>query len=448
MKKKLLHIIIAALILSFIPTVLTATHTAAVTRISLASFKMVIPAGQKKTIKIKHKKKNASYSFRSTSKKIAKVNKKGVITGIKKGAVSVVVNEKYRGRIKCIGVITVKITAKKKPAVTKAPKTTTTPAPALQATTIPTANVATAQPTDAPMTDSVNPTTVPSGIINPTAVPNPTEVPIIYPETHEAPSDFDSKQTGIEYGTTSKISYYSSVTGKSRKANIILPANYTTDKKYPVLYLLHGIGGNEDEWLDGNPANIVGNLTAKDEAKEMIIVIPNARAGADDSYPADNSFSLEHFAKFDNFINDLRDCLMPYMENTYSIATGRKNTAIGGLSMGGRESLYIGLNMLDTFGYIAAFSPGYGVFEYTANGVTEPGLFTEETFTVPENYRNNTFLMIVNGIDEGGETALGGTCSKILTEHGVNHWFYVTEGAHNFVTWKNGLYNFARCLFK
>lgn len=113
----------------------------------------------------------------------------------------------------------------------------------------------------------------------------------------------------------------------------------------------------------------------------MIIVIPNIRAGADDSYPANNAFSLEHYAKFDNFINDLRECLMPYMEENYSIAAGRENTAICGLSMGGRESLYIGLNMLDTFGYIAALSPGYGVFGYTANGVTEEGLFTEDTFT-------------------------------------------------------------------
>ena len=72
---------------------------------------------------------------------------------------------------------------------------------------------------------------------------------------------------------------------------------------------------------------------------------------------------------------------MPYMEENYSIAAGRENTAICGLSMGGRESLYIGLNMLDTFGYIAALSPGYGVFGYTANGVTEEGLFTEDTFT-------------------------------------------------------------------
>ena len=139
---------------------------------------------------------------------------------------------------------------------------------------------------------------------------------------------------------------------------------------------------------------------------------------------------------------------MPYMEENYSIAAGRENTAICGLSMGGRESLYIGLNMLDTFGYIAALSPGYGVFGYTANGVTEEGLFTEDTFTVPEEYRNNTLLMIVNGIDEGGENALGGTCSRVLKENGVNHWFYTTPGAHDFTTWKNGLYNFAKCIFK
>ena len=232
-----------------------------------------------------------------------------------------------------------------------------------------------------------------------------------------------------------------------RKANIILPANYTESKQYPVLYLLHGIGGDQNEWLKGaTPEIIVGNLTAKEQAKEMIIVIPNCRARANDS--ATTEFTLEHYAAFDNFINDLRDNLMPYVKDNYSIATGRKNTAIAGLSMGGRESLNIGLNMTDTFGYIGAFSPGYGVFAYSANGVSEPGLFTEETFRLPDEYKNNTLLMINNGISEGGENAIGGTCHKVLEKNEIPHIFYVTEGGHDFQVWKHGLYNFALQIFQ
>ncbi len=414
-------------------TALGVSHTDAAKKAKPSLKKINLTVGEKKTIKIKNKKPGAAYLFKSSAKKNASVNKKGVVTAKKSGKAVIKITEKFKKKTAKVG--NVKVTIKNADAKSD---TVSTAAPD---------NNRTQNAPQATQNTVVQPTATPPADIPPADTAAPSKEPVVYPETHDAPDGFDQKTDGIEYGTTEKITYYSSVTGKDRKANIILPANYSTDNKYPVLYLLHGIGGNENEWLDGNPAAIVGNLAAKGEAKDMIIVIPNIRAGADDSYPSDNAFSLEHYAKFDNFINDLRECLMPYIEENYSIATGRKNTAIGGLSMGGRESLYIGLNMLDTFGYIAAFSPGYGVFEYEANGVHEDGLFTEETFTIPEEYRNDTFLMIVNGIDEGGENALGGTCSRVLTQNGVNHWFYTTPGAHDFTTWKNGLYNFAKCIF-
>ena len=116
--------------------------------------------------------------------------------------------------------------------------------------------------------------------------------------------------------------------------------------------------------------------------------------------------------------------------------------------MGGRESLYIGINMIESFGYIGAFSPGYGVFEYEANGVHENGLFTKDTLTIAdEKYKDSTVLMIINGISEGGHDSVGGACDDALTANGINHWYYTTEGAHDFKTWKNGLYNFAKLLF-
>lgn len=381
--------------------------------------KLSMTVGEKQTIKIKNKSKKAKYSFVSSKKKVAKVNKKGVVTAKKKGKAIITVKETMNKKAKKIG--KVKVT------VNNATENVT--------------------PTDIPQAATTAPSTEPTvAPATPEPTATPTREPIVYPESHDAPAGFDSAQNGVEYGKTEKVIYYSSVTGKDRKVNIILPADYTEEKQYPVIYLLHGIGGNEDEWLSGNPDKIIGNLVHNGEAKEMIIVIPNVRAGADDVCPS-NPFSIDHYQKFDNFINDLRDCLMPFMEENYSIATGRENTAICGLSMGARESLYIGFNMLEDIGYIAALSPGYGVFAYTANGVSEPGMFTEDTFTIPEEYRNNTYIMIVNGISEGGETALGGTCSNVLKQHGVNHWFYVTEGAHDFVTWKNGLYNFAKLIF-
>lgn len=399
----------------------------------LVTKKLVLNESAKKSIIIRNKSRAAKYSFRSAKAKIAAVNKKGVVTGKKAGKTSVTVTEIVKGKRKKMGKVNVTV----KPA-----KVQETVSPGVSGTVAPT-SVPAVSPT---------PVQTPAGNGQNEVAPSPaaeqTMKPVVYPEEHDAPAGFDSKRDDVRYGSVNKITYYSSVTGKTRKANVILPADYTTDKKYPVLYLLHGIGGNEDEWLTGNPNEIVSNLVADGEAKQMIIVIPNVRAGEDDAYHNDTAFSLEHYAKFDNFINDLRVCLMPYMEDSYSIASGRENTAIAGLSMGGRESLYIGINMIESFGYIGAFSPGYGVFEYEANGVHENGLFTKDTLTIAdEKYKDSTVLMIINGISEGGHDSVGGACDDALTANGINHWYYTTEGAHDFKTWKNGLYNFAKLLF-
>lgn len=397
--------------------------------------KLTLQVGTKRKFSIRNKRKGAKYTYAVSSKKVVTVSKKGVITARSIGTAKITIKEKYRRKTRKIGVISVTVQDVN---VNNA----NIPTPAASAT----APAATpSQPPAATGTPAATQPPMPTEPSTPSGTPEPALE--LKPIVSEMPESFDKKQDGVTYGTVQRQQYYSTTTGKDRKVNIILPAGYTEEKKYPVLYLLHGIGGDQNEWLNGgNPDAIVGNLTAQGLAKEMIIVIPNCRARANDSATTD--FDLDHYAAFDNFINDLRDNLMPYMAENYSIATGRENTAIAGLSMGGRESLNIGLNMTDTFGYIAAFSPGYGVFAYTANGVSEPGLFTEETFRLPDEYKNNTLLMINNGISEGGENAIGGTCHKVLEKNEIPHIFYVTEGGHDFQVWKHGLYNFALQIFQ
>lgn len=393
----------------------------------LSTKKIVLQVKQSKKIKITGKNKKAKYIFKSSNKKVVKVSSKGVVKALKPGTAKITVKETYKKKTKKVGTVTVRSRAK---CILPPPKTA----------------VPTAQPPAAPT--QTPPASVPQPSATVTETPAATvEPPLeLKPITYDVPSGFDEKQDGVAYGKAVRESYFSDTTGKYRKVNIILPPDYTEEKEYPVLYLLHGIGGDENEWLDGNPAYVVGNLVAEGLAKDMIIVIPNCRARANDA--ATTEFSLEHYKAFDNFINDLRDNLMPYMEDNYSIATGRKNTAIAGLSMGGRESLNIGLHMPETFGYIAAFSPGFGVFAYEANGVKEDGLFTEETFRLPEEYKDHTLLMLNNGISEGGENALGGQCHKVFEKNEIPHLFYVTEGGHDFKVWKHGLYNFALQIFQ
>lgn len=265
-------------------------------------------------------------------------------------------------------------------------------------------------------------------------------------ELYAVPEGFDQRKEGVTYGELKVIEYESKTTGTVRKSNIIIPAGYSEDKEYPVLYLLHGIGGDMNEWLGGEPVNVIGNLIASGEAEDMIVVIPNVRARANDAGNPPDIFSLGHFAAFDNFINDLRDDLMPYIEANYSVKKGRENTAIGGLSMGGRESLYIGFTMADTFGYVGAFCPAPGVLPYeNMNNVAENGLFKPETFKPAEGYES--YIMIVEGATDGVVHMWPSTYHKTLVNNGVEHVYYITDGGHDFVVWKNGLYNYVKRIF-
>lgn len=263
---------------------------------------------------------------------------------------------------------------------------------------------------------------------------------------YTVPVGYDQPYEGSAYGTLKTITYYSKTTGTERKAKVLLPAGYSEDKKYPVLYLLHGIGGDENEWLYGKPVNIIGNLIHAKEVDEMIVVFPNVRARADDTANPKDIFTLEHFAAFDNFINDLMEDLMPYMEANYPIKRGRENTAIAGLSMGGREALYIGISKPETFGYIGAFCPAIGVFGYSNGNVTEKGLFTEETFTLPKELE--TVVMIVKGTEDGVVNDEPLKYHNALVKNNVPHIYYETAGGHDFTVWNHGLYHFAKTLFK
>lgn len=255
------------------------------------------------------------------------------------------------------------------------------------------------------------------------------------------------KQENVEYGEMVEIEYESEVTGTTRKANVLLPAGYTTEKQYPVLYLLHGSEGDHNEWKKGEPVYVVGNAIASGEAKEMIVVMPNVRARADDSATALSNDTLGNFKAFDNFINDLEKALMPYIEENYSVYTDREHTAIAGLSLGGRESLYIGRTMYEEFAYIGSFSPGPGVVAYKMGKLTEEGLFEPEDLAFPEGYEPKVLM-----ITEGDADSIVGNIPHIyhdlFTEAGVEHVFYTIKGGHDYTVWKRSLYGFIVEIFE
>lgn len=132
----------------------------------------------------------------------------------------------------------------------------------------------------------------------------------------EAPKGFDLPTAGIATGRIDSISYTSKTVGTVRKALVYTPPGYSKRKKYPVLYLLHGIGGDEKEWLKGGrPQVILNNLYAAGKLKPMLVVMPNGRAMKDDR-PVGNIYESDKVAAFANFEQDLLTDLIPYIEKT------------------------------------------------------------------------------------------------------------------------------------
>lgn len=420
--KRMKVVVAATLIASIIFGGNFYTAAKTVKKTEICTKKVIMKIGQKKAIKLKKEKKKAKYTFKSSKTGIVKVSKQGVMTAIKAGCAKISVKEKLDGKVKKIGTVTV--------TVKKATDSGTQPEPVQTATPAP---MQTEQPQ-------------PTGTSEP---PKATESPEPTGDSQikNTPSKFTSVQSGVRYGTVKKEQYYSTTTERKRNVIVILPNGYTEEKKYPVLYLFHGGMGDENDWISGGVKNMIGNMIASGEAKEMILVLPNCRCREDDSAANADGFALGHVQSFDNFLNDFKDNLMPYIESNYSVAAGRENTAIAGLSMGGRVALNIGISLPEKVGYTGAFSPAYGIFPYTNMGLTEEGLFTEKTFTLPDEYKDNTFIMINNGNQDGMVKDEPKRYHNALEANGVKHIYYTLDGGHDWKVWRNGFYNYARYLF-
>ncbi|MEO8494154.1 MAG: alpha/beta hydrolase-fold protein [Planctomycetota bacterium] len=138
------------------------------------------------------------------------------------------------------------------------------------------------------------------------------------------------------------------------KRGSILPPGYSTDQKYPVLYLLHGIGGDENEWVRaGSPDVILDNLYADKRAVPMIVVLPNGRAAKDVTARDPIPRQSPAFAAFEK---DLLTDLIPFIDKSYSVKAERESRALAGLSMGGGQALNFGLSNIDKFAWIGGFS--------------------------------------------------------------------------------------------
>ena len=242
-------------------------------------------------------------------------------------------------------------------------------------------------------------------------------------------------------GTVKTISYtaHDSENGNTytKNANIYLPANYSEDKKYNVLYLLHGIGGDENEWGMYNDESkvkaIMDNLAYYGDIDSFIVVTPNGKASESGSIPS-----------FYNFGAELRNDLIPYIDSHYSTYADRDHRACAGLSMGGMQTINIGIGeCVDLFSYFGAFS---------AAPTSNPASKTAELLA-DKDYPIHYFYNIC-GLQDGIAYWSASAAAKNLPEvcdkfvDGENFMWQELDGEHNFDIWYLGFYNFAQKAFK
>jgi len=238
---------------------------------------------------------------------------------------------------------------------------------------------------------------------------------------------------------------------REKHAYVYLPAGYDTTKKYNVLYLMHGIGGSENEWgFNGSGSakakKIMDHLVAEGSIEPFIIVTPNGRALA--------LSETEGNDRFYKFGYELRNDLIPYIEshystyadydeNGYDMSATRTHRAIAGLSMGGMQTINIGMcECLDLFSWFGAFSAA--PTSYEASKISK--LVGESEYTV------DFFYNLCGSNDKTAFWSASAAAKDLASvsdsfEDGKNFLWHETPGGHDFYIWNMGFYNFAQIVF-
>ncbi len=262
----------------------------------------------------------------------------------------------------------------------------------------------------------------------------------------KCPVSASDSREGCVYGEYKHETYFSKTAGRERGMNVLLPKDYSEDKEYPVLYLLHGIFGDEYSF-PSDPQNkireIFYNLFEDGLTRDWIVIMPSMFVKtSEDQKPEFNSEALK---PYDLFLDDLVNDLMPYVKEHYSILEGRDNTAIAGFSLGGRQTLYISLSRPDLFAYAGAISPAPGLIKARDWAMEHPGLFLEDEVVYPKENEENSMkvLMVMCGDSDKVVGKFPKSYHELFEKNGVDHIWYEVKGAdHDNTAIKSGLYNF------
>jgi len=242
------------------------------------------------------------------------------------------------------------------------------------------------------------------------------------------------RREGIEHCKLEMIEYESKTVGTTRKLNVYTPPGYSKDEQYPVLYLLHGIGGDETEWQRfATPDMLFDNLIADGKAIPMIVVMPNGRAQKNDRAEGNVMAAAPAFAVFEK---DLLDDVIPTIEARYSVKPDREHRALAGLSMGGGQSLNFGLTHLDTFAWVGGFS--------SAPNTKAP----EELIPDVQKAKDQLKLLWLSCGNKDGLIRFSQRLQRFLKEKDIPHIWNVDSHGHDPTHWRNNLYHFAQRVFQ
>lgn len=256
------------------------------------------------------------------------------------------------------------------------------------------------------------------------------------------PRFFDTRP--VAHGAVEQRLYNSKSIEDVRRAFVYTPPNYSrSSERYPVLYLLHGAGGDESGWTENGRTNVIlDNLIADGKLKPLVVVMPYGYAFRPGSPRADGPDAARRQREL--FNRDLIEDLIPFVQANYRVHADREHRAIAGLSMGGGQALGVGLSRTDVFSRVLGFSSALGVVTAPQSG----GLDFKKLIADSKAVNDKLKLLWVGCGTEDTLFNSNKEFAQMLETTGVKHTFRVTEGAHTWMVWRRYLNEVAPLLFQ
>jgi len=247
----------------------------------------------------------------------------------------------------------------------------------------------------------------------------------------------------VPHGTVVVKTYHSTALDRDRQFYVYTPPGYSASgAPYPVLYLLHGAGSTETSWTERGLVNVImDNMLAAGTIQPFVVVMPYGYAYPPG--PNDRTDPVKLKEQRSGFNADFLQDVIPLAEASYNISSEQSGRAIAGLSLGGAQSLALGLGHPELFSRVAAFSPAMGATNSPATGGVDYDLVLADTTKLN---RSLQYMWLSSGVDDTLFTSIQAFDDQ-LSKHGIEHIFRVTQGAHTWEVWKRNFFEVAPQLF-